>query len=48
MRVDQTRKKPFKWYGVVRRTICMKKVYRGDPEGAVRGSKKAFWRKYMY
>jgi len=48
MRVGKKRKKPFRWYGMVRRRVCMKKVYRGDPEGAVGGSKKTFRRKNIH
>jgi len=31
-------------YGVVGRTICAKKVHRGDPEGAIGRSKKTLRR----
>jgi len=45
VRVGKKRKNPFRQYGTVGRTICAKKVHRGDPEGAVRGSKKTLRRK---
>jgi len=39
VRVGEKRKNPLSQYGAVGRAICTKKVYRGNPEGTVGGSK---------
>jgi len=42
VRVRKKRKQPLRQNGAVGRTICAKKVHRGDPKGAVGGFKQAF------
>jgi len=48
VRIGKKRKKPLRWYGAVRRTIRVKKVHRGDPEGVVGGSEQTFRRKIIH
>ena len=42
VRVRKKRKQPLGQSGAVGRTICAKKIHRGDPTGAVGGSKQAY------